>query len=190
MIRVDQAVGTGKVFNITKEAHMSMTVYPITGSALSLTATDMKSATGVVPENSGGLPEGSIGGLVTVTQDREVTKAGSTRVMIKVAYKAPYRDPGNTVAGTDALTMGEISAHCVLTVPRNVANILNYEATGATDDRGAQIGVVWIATILTSLLNDKSLASLPETTWEHPLVQAIVGKLPLNVETGTYGSAS
>lgn len=168
---------------------MSMTVYPITGAALSLTATDMRSATGIIPAESGGLP-GDVGGMVTVTQDREVTKAGSTRIMIKVAYKAPFRDPGNVVAATDSLTMGEVTAHCVLTVPRNVASILNYEATGATDDRGVQGGIVWIATVLSALLNDKSLASLPEVTWEHPLVQAVIGKLPLNVETGTYGTAS
>jgi hypothetical protein len=110
--------------------------------------------------------------------------------MIKVAYKAPFRDPGNVVAGTDTLTMGEISLHCVLTVPKNVANILHYEAVGATEDRGAQIGVAWAAAVLTALLNNKSLAAMPTVSIELPLVQAIVGKLPLNVETGTYGSAS
>lgn len=168
---------------------MSMTVYPIRGAAMSLTATDMKSASGIVPSSD--LPGNAIGGVVTITQDREVTKAGSTRVMMKVAFKAPFRIPdGNVATEADTLSMGEISAHCVLTVPRNVASILNYEAAGATEDRGAQVAVVWIATVLTALLNNKSLDNTPEMTWEHPLVQAIVGKLPLNVETGTYGSAS
>lgn len=171
---------------------MSMTVYPITGAALSFNATDIKSATGLVRPEESGLPEDARGGVVVINQDREVTKAGATRIMVKASFKTPVRDTGQS-PNADAVTMGEVSAHCVLTVPKNVANTLVLESTAGTGDLdgSATSAVVWVLAVLTAVLNNKSLATLPARTFmQHPMLQGIVGKLPLNVESGTYGSAS
>lgn len=167
---------------------MSMTVYPVTGESLSLNATDNKNATGLLEANSGGLPMSAYGGIVTVSQDREVTKAGATRVMVKVAYKAPMRDPA-AVGVSEAMAMGEVTAHCVLTVPKRVAETLVFESTGQLDPYVGG-GVAWVIAALAALTNNKSLASLPAVTADHPLIRGVTGALPLNVESGTYGSAS
>lgn len=170
---------------------MSMSVYPVTGELLTLNALDQKAASGVATAENAGLPSGTLGGVVTVTQDREVTKSGTTRAMIKVGFKTPLTDP-YSAGGNQSVTMGEISAHCVVTIPKVVANILAYEAA-AFDSLGgyrASSNILWLLRVLTALVNNASLGAVPEITLSSPMIQAFVGSLPLNVDSGTYGSAS
>jgi hypothetical protein len=168
---------------------MSMTVYPVIGESLTLTASDQKNASGIAAGESAGMPDGTLGGAVEVSQDREVTKAGATRVMIKVGLKTPLTDPYNA-QGNQTVTMGNLSAHCVITVPKVVADVLAFEAaTAGAQGLRAASALQWIVRALTALVNDASLPAIEGSTFDSPVVKSIVSGLPLNVDSGVYGTA-
>lgn len=165
---------------------MSMTVYPVTGAALTLNASDIRAASGTFTNSSGGYPATpGQGGAIEVSQDRTITKNGVTRVMVKCSAKTPFTPPGSA----SPTELGTISAHLVLTVPRAVSEQMQMEAAGAATKDTTQT-LIWVLAVLTALINNKSLAALPTLATSLPLVQGVIGALPLNTSSGSYGSAS
>lgn len=168
---------------------MSMTIYPVTGAPLTLIKSDNTRAAGLVGAEQAGLPEGGpmSGGSVEIIQDRATTKNGSVRCMIKANLKTPY------LVDTDGgQNMATISAHTVVTVPKAVADQLVFENTGSAQAQCSQ-AITWLLRVLAAAVyGNKSIAGTI-TTWSStdiPVLQGLLGSMPLNLDTGTYGSAS
>lgn len=165
---------------------MSMTIYPITGAAQTLEMSEPKIANGLVKANTGGYPSSAGGGgALELSQDRSVTTAGATRVMIKLSLKTPW-----TTSNADPTPqIGTMSAHTVVTVPKVMANALVYENSGISDPNVATT-VVWLLAALNAVVQNKSIPALPSVSFDLPMIAGLVGGMPLNLASGSYGSAS
>lgn len=170
---------------------MSMAVYPVTGEPLTLIKSDNTRASGIVAETQGGIPEGGPmhGAQVEVTQDRSTTSNGTVRCMVKVTARVPYE---NNAGYNDTNAVGTISAHTVVTIPKAVADRLVLESTGTAVSNSCEQGITWILRVLAALTYGKSIAG-QMVAWNSlniPMLLGVEGALPLNLDSGSYGSAS
>lgn len=165
---------------------MSMTVYPVTGAAQSYLKTDNTLAVGSGVAGSGGYPADANGLGIEIHQERSVTKAGATRVMIKLTGMIPYSlDP----SGALSWKVAPASVHMVATVPKSLSEALVMENSGVLS-KSVMTAIQWLIANLCAIAQTKSVASLPTISGTLPIIQGLVGAMPLNLDTGTYGSAS
>lgn len=165
---------------------MSMTVYPITGAAQSYLKTDNNTAAGSGVAGTGGYPAGATGLGVEIRQERSVTKAGATRVMIKLTGQVPYTVDPNGVANWK---VSPATVHMVVTVPKSLSEVLVMEHSGVLT-KTAMTAIQWLIANLCAIVQTKSVAALPTVSGSLPMIQGLIGAMPLNLDTGTYGSAS
>lgn len=166
---------------------MALTVYVVRNASgfVTLDATTDQTAQAAISPNSPGIESGAYGGLLEISQDRSTTKSGATRVMIKASIKTPV--PATSQGETSIASVAPITVHTVMTVSKPAMERIMLEQTGVASDNQTVSGISnWLVWFLTALVADNTL---PEAATSSPLVRALTGGMPINVQTGTYGTS-